>query len=701
MLYREKILVFLLLFSIKCNSQIPTVQDCLGAIPVCQNQYNQSSIYYGNGHYQNEINPNISCLDIEYYSVWYTFTAQTSGFFRFSITPNTPSNDYDWAVFNLTNAMCADIESNPLLCISCNSFGDLMGVNGNTGANSANGGTDNWNGPGGQNGPPWNADIPVTAGSTYAMLICNWSQSTSGYSLDFNGSTAEIFDNVPPTLMAVQQSLCGDSTISFQFSEYIMCNSVQSSDFKIIDQNGAIIPVISVVGPACAAGGNQERFFKALTPFHLQEGNYKLLLCGPVNDLCGNINDMDTLPFVITGLDFETSSTEAICNPNGTATCVALNGQVPYTYHWADGGATSVITGLNPGTYHVTATDSHGCLDSTFVVVQAGSGSIAALLIKQDVNCYGANSGSITARPLTGISPFTFQWSNGISDSIIQNLQPGTYRVTIADVYGCLISDSITLYENPPFYLMLDSIQDEICSYSNGAIYTHAEGGIAPYRFVWSQNETLDLTYACGLRAGGYTLSVYDSLNCMQSLNITVGGQPYPIADFQALPNRAFLDQAVIKFANNSQNYTNAYWDFGDMTNSIETAPTHQYNSLGCFPVMLVVQSENMCVDTLVKYVDIVEDFRFYIPNAFTPDDDALNDSFGPVFKGVSSSDYLFEIYDRWGGILFTTNDIYKRWDGKTPSGESYPGSVYVYRILVSDLCNNMHFYSGNIFLCK
>jgi len=403
-------------------AQTPTVQDCLGAIPICQNQYTESSIHYGDGNYHSEINDNISCLDQEYYSVWYTFTAQTSGYFRFSITPNTYSNDYDWAVFNLTNANCSEIFTNPSLCVSCNSYGDYDGNNGSTGANSSLG-YGNSNGPGTENGPAWNSDIPVAAGNTYAMLICNWSQSTSGYSLNFSGSTAAIFDNVPPHILPINSPLCGDSSVLFQFSENVICNSVNLGDFQLLGPNGNI-PVASVYGAACASGGTQERYFRLRTNHSLQKGTYKLILSGPVNDLCGNTSVPDTLQFIVSGIHFQTSATPSICNPNGTATCAIINGQSPYTYHWSNGQTVSPATGLIPGTYSVTVTDNHGCVDSTSVVVPGGSGTAQVTLEKHDLDCFEDLSGWVKVHPVVGFPPFTFVWSNGTTDSIANHLLP-------------------------------------------------------------------------------------------------------------------------------------------------------------------------------------------------------------------------------------------------------------------------------------
>ena len=101
----------------------PTVQDCPAAISICQNVYSQAIAYGGTGNIPSEIDTAISCLkDGEIADVWYTFTVQNSGFLNFIITPNTITEDYDWAVYNLTNATCADIKTGLIIIIFLNSL---------------------------------------------------------------------------------------------------------------------------------------------------------------------------------------------------------------------------------------------------------------------------------------------------------------------------------------------------------------------------------------------------------------------------------------------------------------------------------------------------------------------------------------------------------------------------------------------------
>ena len=103
---------------------------------MCQSTYSEANSPVGTGNYPDEINNAISCLGGgEVAGQWYTFTVQNSGQFCFSIVPNNLANDYDWAVFNLTNATCADIFTTASLQVSCN----FSGVSGVTGANGLSG----------------------------------------------------------------------------------------------------------------------------------------------------------------------------------------------------------------------------------------------------------------------------------------------------------------------------------------------------------------------------------------------------------------------------------------------------------------------------------------------------------------------------------------------------------------------------------
>ena len=121
--------LFLIFFPVKMYAQAPTVQDCLGAIPICQDFYyiDDPSPYLGNGNYFNEFNRYDACISPDTSGIWYVFTAQSSGDLRFTITPDIPYQDYDWTVFDITHANCQKLrDSTQKYVVSSNTYGGLV-----------------------------------------------------------------------------------------------------------------------------------------------------------------------------------------------------------------------------------------------------------------------------------------------------------------------------------------------------------------------------------------------------------------------------------------------------------------------------------------------------------------------------------------------------------------------------------------------
>jgi len=128
------------------------------------------------------------------------------------------------------------------------------------------------------------------------------------------------------------------------------------------------------------------------------------------------------------------SSTPASCGAcDGTAQPHPMLGAPPYTYQWSDGQTTELATGLCPGEYTVTVTDTQGCANSATVFV----GSQGNLIVNgsgTDAAC-SSNDGTATANPSGGMAPYTYNWSNGGNTQTISGLAPGTYTVTVTSEY--------------------------------------------------------------------------------------------------------------------------------------------------------------------------------------------------------------------------------------------------------------------------
>lgn len=154
-----------------------------------------------------------------------------------------------------------------------------------------------------------------------------------------------------------------------------------------------------------------------------------------------------------------------------------------------------------------------------------------------------------------------------------------------------------------------------------------------------------------------------------------------PQANFDINPQQAFSIDPQVNFNNTSSAHVLSSWDFGDGTNSNLENPTHLY-PLGVasnYEVTLIVTTEYGCVDTLTKIVVVKDQLIIYVPNSFTPNGDQFNTVFYPIItSGVEEYGYSFVIYNRWGEVVFETNDIYAGWDG-TYKGAKCPDGIYTW----------------------
>ena len=239
------------------NTQVSfgqSISDCVGAITLCGDLYTETEASFNTGaeyEYTGMCNQNL-----EQSSVWYTFTVQEDGLLSFIIDPMNPMDDYDWGLFDITSGGCEGIGSQLLSPeMGCNSYGVAPPEpNGATGISTANGGTGSSNGPGNFNGPPFNADLPVEAGETYALVVMNWTNSLEGYAIDFGQSTASLYDETAPVIDSVEVVNCENTTLRVYLSEYVDYMTVTAEDFELIGPTGLVHEFWSVNGISTVNG---------------------------------------------------------------------------------------------------------------------------------------------------------------------------------------------------------------------------------------------------------------------------------------------------------------------------------------------------------------------------------------------------------------------------------------------------------------
>jgi gliding motility-associated-like protein len=177
---------------------------------------------------------------------------------------------------------------------------------------------------------------------------------------------------------------------------------------------------------------------------------------------------------------------------------------------------------------------------------------------------------------------------------------------------------------------------------------------------------------------------------------------PNPIADFIPEPSFGSIEYPYITFIDRSVNAYTWFWNFGDPSsnNNYSTLqnPTHKFSKEGNFLITLTVESPHGCTDSTSGIIRILPAFSIYIPNAFTPNGDGINDGFKAY--GTNIAEYLMYIFDRWGKIMFETDNINEAWDGhSSKTNEPLMQDVYVYKIIAKDIFGKEHQYIGRVTL--
>ncbi|MCX6246778.1 MAG: T9SS type A sorting domain-containing protein [Bacteroidetes bacterium] len=492
-------------------SQAPTVQDCPGAIPVCQPVYSTTTSYTGHGNIYPEIHVGSACplcMDGEKNDVFYVITVQTSGTLKFSLTPNNANNDYDWALFNMTNKDCSRIYPDALsLQVSCNSYG-ATGYNGPTGINTPQSNNKNCNGPGTTNGPSWNKDLLVTAGQTYVLNISNWSSSQqSGYTLDFSGSTAVIFDNVPPTIDSIQQEVpCAGTTDLFvRFSENIKCTTAYQhpEKFTLTGGTGGPYTVTGVNSSTCATGADHTTNYTLTVSPKLYGGSYVLNIVGNITDLCDNLALYQGYPFTMTEINSPSAGAgNDTTIANGafiTLHGIASGGASPYTFHWEPASLLTNPDVRTPLTHNIgattqfslTVTDSVGCHANDDVLVSVVGGPLGVNATSSPGTiCAGASS-VLQAFGSGGSGAYTYSWTSnppGFTSSIpnptVFPMFTTTYNVAVNDGFSTAYGSTVVNVDPKPVAAAGTSFS--IPYGTNAVLSGSAYGSSGPYSYYWT-----------------------------------------------------------------------------------------------------------------------------------------------------------------------------------------------------------------------
>jgi gliding motility-associated-like protein len=168
---------------------------------------------------------------------------------------------------------------------------------------------------------------------------------------------------------------------------------------------------------------------------------------------------------------------------------------------------------------------------------------------------------------------------------------------------------------------------------------------------------------------------VTDALGCADTVNRIVSIKPKPKVAFEIIPNLG-LNKGELHFDNQTTGASEYSWNFGNNISSFLAEPIIQYTLEGDYSIRLLAINLDGCIDTVVRHYYYMP--GFWLPNAFSPNNDGNNEIFMPVTQRNTLDPYKFLIYSRWGELIFETSDPDVGWDG-TLNGKPCNAGSYMY----------------------
>lgn len=580
---------------------------------------------------------------------------------------------------------------------------------------------------------------PVTAWATYN--ICQGSQASFSASASGNptyswmGPNGYTSSNQINFINNALPSASGVYTVNATWSiGTVSCSTTNMTSINVVPTSTiSVIPQITI----CNGEGTQ---FTANAPgavsytwtgpnnFNVTQPNTQFVNLSPSwsgqytvtaqfnngNLNCYSSNTTDLL--VKPNIQFSLTPINKLCFGQ-TLNVPGPNGATSYT--WSGPGFNSNTQNLylpnastvNIGTYNLTV-DLNGCKTYGSIYIDVQDPIIWRNAPSNMTICKG-DSFTFTAEADHGSGNYAYNWNpyyniTGPTGSVQVGVGQGTtiYNVTVYDIacptYTINHSFTLTVNRAPVPNLQLDNNKCEpFCQIYNSKIGTN---GSITYNFNNGSLYGGDSINVC-LSSGNYTLDMttIGENGCKETFRypsiITI--HPKPNANFSwdpTNPNTVSESNTTFIPAEQSMSITTYAWYFPDLSTSDAKTPQYKFNEQNNYPVTLVLTSNYGCTDTITKIVQVRDEFLIWIPNAFTANGDGLNDTFRP--KGLGIKTYEMSIFDRWGSLIFQSNDIMKDWDGSF-KGKLCTEGVYVYKMNITDTNGKTHTKTGHVTLLK
>lgn len=359
----------------------------------------------------------------------------------------------------------------------------------------------------------------------------------------------------------------------------------------------------------------------------------------------------------------------------------------PAGYTFGNSGApqtTVTAPGSGAATFYWIEDDGVLCylIDSVTIIFTE---PLQATVTPVDAVCFEACDGTASVAVTGGNGAFTYVWSGGSggNNPLTEHLCAGDYIVAINDTNMCATSANLTIGQPPLLEIDNNSQVEPWCNGDCNGSLTIIDPEAVDYSFdggvSWQSNATLD-----SLCAGSFNIAIRNADGCIGTAQATVTEPPAVTADFAHLPIPANINAPTIDFHDQSEHAVAWVWDIAGLASSTDQNPRYTFSDKypGVYEVCLVAIDNHGCRDSICHEVVIDNVLQTYIPNAFTPDGNGVNDSWWMVRNMDDVTDFHMRVFDRWGEVVFESTDPNIAWDGtfRNGGGEILKQDVYAYR---------------------
>lgn len=527
-----------------------------------------------------------------------------------------------------------------------------------------------------------------------------------------NGQTTPAINNLPP------------DNYEYTITDFYGCTQI--GDFDVIGPPEPVIQ-IDIVMPTCD-GGTDGEINVSVTgpapPYQFNWDNTGFTSNSSITNLPVSVHDLIIrddvgceFPFNldVRELELELDPSVQLITPvsctggsDGAVTVVIANGLPPYSYDWNDGNGFVTSNSLNnipAGSYSVLVRDANGCLGDFSPIILDDPLPLGISTTPIDVSCFGDTDGVVSSMVTGGTPGYTYVWSNNGTTPDVSSLAPGVYEVTVTDANGCVITTSDIVGEPDPVYITDIEVLDNDCfGGTDGGLIVTAEGGSRPFTYsIDGSSFQMDSIFT-GLPTGTYNVVVRDIFDCDVEQEATIS-EPFEIlvdARYDTIIDLGYSVgiQAII---NTSDAHTYSWTP----SESLTCDDCFEPDAMPFVTTTYVVTVETYlgCIATDSVTVTINPVRPVYIPNAFTPNFDGINDNFLVFGSPAVSQVRRLDVYSRWGNHVFHSenvapNDELLGWDGNFNGRPLNPG-VFVYLAEVEFLDGEVKQYSGDVTLIK